>query len=233
MNFDDIPGWFMPIDQALFTWILQHQIQTQAPGAVVELGAFKGKSAVVIGANTQPSDVFTVCDLFEDIASSAHADPSEQAFFAAQELSQAEFERIYLSFHRQLPRVLRAPSAQITRHVAPQTARFMHVDAGHSHALMAQDIASAKSILRADGVGAFGDYAKVDSMGSAAAIWNAVLNDGLNPICNSNWKMYATWGDPAPYQAMIRRRAEESGWVQCSRDVMIGDRPMVYVSRKP
>ena len=232
MKFDDIPGWFMPVDQALFSWILKHQNATQAPGAIVELGVFKGKSAVVIGNFVRPGEVFTACDLFDDIETSEAADAGERAFFKTQSLTQAEFERNYLAFHKTLPRIVRAPTGEITRHVAPGTARFVHIDAGHTYSLVKEDTASAKKMLRQDGVVVFDDYVKVNTMGTAAAMWEALLNDGLKPICNSNWKLYATWGDPAPYRAAVRAQVAESGWAQCSHDIMIRDEPMVYVSRK-
>lgn len=232
MKYDDVPGWFMPVDQALFSWFLAYQNQTQAPGEVVELGVFKGKSAIVIGNHLRPGEVFTACDLFDDIESSEVADAGEQAFFRTQSLTQAEFERNYLSFHKDLPRIVRAPTGTITRHVAPGSARFVHIDAGHTYPLVREDTASARTMLRPDGVVVFDDYRKANTLGTAAAVWEAILTQDLRPICNTEWKLYATWGDPAPYLAMVREKVAESGWMRTSGTVMIRDWPSVYVARK-
>lgn len=232
MELNDIPGWFMPIDQAVFNWILQFQNRTQPPGGLVELGVFKGKSAVLIGNYLRPGEVFTACDLFDDIGSAAEADPGEQRFFRNQSLTQAEFESNYLAFHKELPRVVKGPTGTITRHVAPGSARFVHIDAGHTYDLVREDTASARAMLREGGVVVFDDYRKAAAMGVAAAVWEAVQNEGLKPIANTEYKLYATWGDAAPYQDMVRTRATESGWCNAEKVVMIRDMPMRYVHRK-
>ena len=231
MKFDDIPGWFMPIDQAAFTWVLQYQNRTQPLGGLVELGVFKGKSAVVIGNFQRPGEVFTACDLFEDVATDGSVAPDEQRFFKAQSLSQVEFERNYLAFHRELPRIVRAPTATITRHVAPGSARFVHIDAGNTYDLVREDTASARKLLREDGVVVFNDYRKAGTMGCGAAVWEAILYDGLRPIANTDFKLYATWGDPAPYIAEIEACALEAGWCRTKSPTMIRDMPMVYLHR--
>ena len=233
MKFDEIPGWFMPIDQAVFTWVLQFQNRTQPPGGLVELGVFKGKSAVLIGNHLRAGEVFTACDLFDDITTAPEADAGEQRFFRTQSLTQAEFERNYLSFHKALPQIVRGPTGTITRHVAPGSARFVHIDAGHTYDLVREDTASARAMLREGGLVVFDDYRKSNTMGTGAAVWEAILNEGLKPVCNTDFKLYATWGDPAPYQADIRARAAEAGWCRTSEPVMIRDMPMLYVHRKP
>lgn len=232
MNFNDVPGWFMPIDQAAFTWILRHQNETQPEGALVELGVFKGKSAILIGNFCRPNEVFTACDLFDDIETSDVADRGEQRFFTAQALTQAAFEANYLAFHDTLPRIVKGPTATVTRHVAPASARFVHIDAGHTYDFVREDTASARMMLRENGVVVFDDYRKAGTMGTGAAVWEAVLNEGLRPIANTEFKLYATWGDPAPLQEVIRQRAVESGWCRTEDPVMIRDMPMLYLRRK-
>ena len=182
MNFNDVPGWFMPIDQAAFTWILRHQNQTEPEGALVELGVFKGKSAILMGNFLRPGEVFTACDLFDDIVTSDAADANEKRFFKTQSLTQDEFERNYLAFHAELPRVVRGPTSTVTRFVAPKTARFVHIDAGHTYDLVREDTASARAMLRDNGVVVFDDYRKTNTMGVAAVVWEAILNEGLKPI---------------------------------------------------
>ena len=233
MTFDEVPGWFMPIDQAAFSWILTHQNLTEPEGALVELGVFKGKSAILIGNFRRPGEVFTACDLFEDIATSEVADPGERRFFLSQSLTQLAFERCYLAFHADLPRIVRGASEIVTRFVAPRTARFVHIDAGHTYDLVRRDLASARAMLRDTGVVAIADYRKPDTLGTAAAVWDAILNEGLKPILNTEFKLYATWGDPAPLQEVVRQGATEAGWCRVGDPVMIRGMPMLYLHRKP
>lgn len=232
MKYNDIPGWFNPIDQAAFAWILQFQNRTESPGDVVELGVFKGKSAVLIGNHLRAGESFYACDLFDDIETSPDADPQEQRFFRTQSLTQAEFERNYLAFHKTLPRIVRGPTATITQHVAAASARFVHIDAGHTYDLVREDTASTRQMLRPGGVVVFDDYNKVNTMGTGAAVWEAILNEGLKPILNTNFKLYATWGDPSPLQVEIAARAAESGWCITDAPIRIRDMPMLYLHNR-
>lgn len=232
MTFEDIPGWFMPVDQALFTWVLESQRQAQGPGGAVELGVFRGKSAVLIGQNLEPGEVLTVCDLFEDLEASDQADPETKAFYRAQSLSQAAFEKTFLSFHDALPRIVKAPSAQITRHVAPRSARFVHVDAGQAFDRVREDIASAKVMLRESGIVAIGSAFEPSAVGVSAAAWQAIFAGDLKPIANTKFKLYATWGEPKPYQDEIRRRAATESWLASPREVAIGDLSVLHIQRK-
>src|SRR5690349_23305480 len=59
----EIPGWFRWVDQQLFRSILADQADG-APGDVVELGTYLGKSAVLIGEYVRPTERFVAVDLF-------------------------------------------------------------------------------------------------------------------------------------------------------------------------
>lgn len=232
MKFEDVPGWFMPIDQAAFSWILQHQNQTEPDGALVELGVFKGKSAILMGNFLRPNEVFTACDLFDDIVTSDAAATREKRFFKTQSLTQAEFERNYLAFHSKLPRIVKGPTSTVTRYVAPGTARFVHIDAGHTYDLVREDTASSRRMLRDSGIVVFDDYRKANTMGTGAAVWEAVLNEGLKPILNTEFKLYATWGDPKPMQQALTKRAAGAEWCRIGEPIMIRDMPLLYLQRK-
>lgn len=233
MQFNDVPGWFAPIDQAAFSWILQFQNRSEQPGDLLELGTFKGKSAIVMGTNRRPAERFTVCDLFDDITTSEVAHDTEKRFFKGQSLTQAAFEQNYLAFHDELPAIVRGPTATICDHVAPASCRFVHIDASHVYDNVREDTRSARKLLRENGVIAFDDFRKPQTLGTAAAVWEAILNDGLRPIANTDFKLYATWGDPAPLQAEIARRAAQEQWCRTAPPVMIRDMPMIHLFRNP
>jgi len=233
MQYKDVPGWFAPIDQAAFSWILQFQNRTEAPGDLLEMGAFKGKSAIVIGTNRKPGERFTVCDLFDTITTSEAAHDTEKRFFRGQTLTQAEFERNYRAFHPDLPDILRAPTSTINDHVPAGSCRFVHIDASHVYDNVREDTQTARRVLRKNGVVAFDDYRKPQTLGTAAAVWEAILNEGLRPIANTDFKLYATWGDPAPLQAEIARRAAKEAWCRSAPAVMIRDMPLIHLFRTP
>jgi len=232
VNYNDIPGWFMPIDQAAFAWTLQFQNRTEPPGDLLELGTYRGKAAVLMGQHLKPGETFTVCDLFDEVATHADVDPTEQRFFRRDVPALAEFKRNYLSFHDRLPKVVQGLTGTITRHLAPASVRFAHIDAGHTYAAVREDIASCRQLVRPGGILAFDDWRKGGTPGVAAAMWEAVLNEGLRPVISTDFKFYTTWGDPAPLQAEVVARAAAEGWCTTAPPVAVRDMTVVHLHRK-
>ncbi|GGY02367.1 class I SAM-dependent methyltransferase [Streptomyces djakartensis] len=206
----DVPGWFPPLDQILFTWFLERQKAQGMRGDLLELGVYMGKSAILLGHHLQDGERFTVCDLFEgDAPDEANRAESTKSYAT---LTRQAFERNYLSFHDTLPTVLAAPSSVVPEKVAPDTCRFVHIDASHLYEHVHGDIGAAHDILLPDGIVVLDDFRSEHTPGVSVAAWEAVLNRGLRPICLSTQKLYGTWGDPGPVQEelldMLRQRPD-------------------------
>ncbi|WP_405647706.1 class I SAM-dependent methyltransferase [Streptomyces sp. NBC_00019] len=206
----DVPGWFPPLDQVLFTWFLDRQRTRGLTGDLLELGAYMGKSAILLGRHLEEGERFTVCDLFGGDAPDG-ANKAETAKSYAS-LTRQAFERNYLSFHDTLPRVIEAPSSVISSEVAAGSCRFVHIDASHLYEHVRDDIGAAREILLPEGVVVLDDFRSEHTPGVSVAAWEAVLNRGLRPICLSTQKLYGTWGDPSSVQEelleMLRGRAD-------------------------
>jgi SAM-dependent methyltransferase len=207
---EDVRGWFPPLDQVLFTWFLDRQETKGVRGDLLELGAYLGKSAILLGRHLGDGERFTVCDLFgseaPDVANRAETAKSYAS------LTRQAFERNYLSFHDTLPTVIEAPSSVISTEVEPGTCRFVHIDASHLYEHVRDDIGAAREILRPDGIVVLDDFRSEHTPGVSVAVWEAVLNRGLRPVCLSTQKLYGTWGDPEPLQeeliALLEERAD-------------------------
>jgi hypothetical protein len=206
----EVPGWFPPLDQLLFTWFLERQETRGFGGDLLELGAYMGKSAILLGHHRQDGEEFTVCDLFGGEAPDG-ANRAETAK-SYSSLTRQAFERNYLSFHDNLPRVLEAPTSVIPREVAPKTCRFVHIDASHLYEHVRDDIGAARELLLPGGIVVLDDFRSEHTPGVSVATWEAVLNRGLRPICLSTQKLYGTWDDPQAVQdellAMLRDRGD-------------------------
>lgn len=193
---NDVPGWFWPLDQVLFSWFLERQERLDTRGDLLELGAYLGKSAILLGHRLRDGETLTVCDLFgaepPDAANRAEAAKSYSS------LTRQAFERNYLAFHDSLPTIIQAPSSAVVDEVAPGTCRFVHIDASHLYEHVEGDIGAAKELLGPDGIVVLDDFRSEHTPGVAVAAWEAVLNRGLRPVCLSSQKLYGTWGDPEP-----------------------------------
>ncbi|MFB6786821.1 class I SAM-dependent methyltransferase [Streptomyces olivaceus] len=195
---NDVPGWFWPLDQMLFSWFLERQDRLDTHGDLLELGAYLGKSAILLGDRLRDDERLTVCDLFgaepPDAANRAEAAQSYSS------LTRQAFERNYLSFHDSLPTIVQAPSSAVVDEVAPGSCRFVHVDASHLYEHVEGDIGAAEKLLVPEGIVVLDDFRSEHTPGVAVAAWEAVLNRGLRPVCLSSQKLYGTWGDPEPVQ---------------------------------
>jgi predicted O-methyltransferase YrrM len=194
----DIPGWLSDLDREMFRHILGWQAEHEPPGDLVELGAYLGKSAVIIGEWRREGETFTVCDLFgADAADVANLTENRRVYTS---VTRQKFEQNYRTFRGDLPVVHQMLTSQILDHVAPDSARFVHVDASHLYDHVVIDIESSAAMLRPGGVVVFDDYRSPHTPGVAAAVWTAMATKGLRPIVITPMKWYGTWGDPAPLQ---------------------------------
>ena len=155
-QFADVPGWFPPLDQVLFTWFLDRQRSQGFGGDLLELGVYMGKSAILLGQHLRDGERFTVCDLFGGEAPDGANSAETSKSYAS--LTRQAFERNYLSFHDTLPRVIEGPTSVVPGEVAEGSCRFVHVDASHLYEHVYGDIGAAREILQPDGIVVLDDF---------------------------------------------------------------------------
>jgi hypothetical protein len=224
-SYRDIRGWFTPIDHRVFTGLLAAQESTPA-GDLVEIGAFLGKSAVVIGEHVRPGERFVVIDLFGDLTLLGQGGEDEankaENKKSYPHLTRQRFEENYLAIHDELPIVVQAPSSAVLDHVAAASVRFVHVDASHLYAPVAQDCRSVRTMLRPGGGAAFDDWRNAKCPGVAAAIWESVATDGLVPVAVTRNKLYAAHEGADEVLASVRRlvQADPDWWLVQEHQIM-------------
>ncbi|MGW7273208.1 class I SAM-dependent methyltransferase [Streptomyces sp. NPDC054864] len=225
----DVKGWFHPVDQVLFDWILSRQRDLEQRGDLLELGAYLGKSAIFMGAYLRPEETFTVCDLFDSPAPD-EANSAEMGRSYAT-LTRRAFEANYRSFHDGLPQIVQEPSSGITAHVEPDSCRFVHIDASHLYEHVHADIAAAKEVLGPDGIVVLDDFRAEHCPGVAAATWGAVASTGLKPLTITATKFYGTWGSYDAIHADLAAFLKERDDMWHGAEEVAGF-PMIRISGK-
>jgi hypothetical protein len=197
-DIDRVPGWFYGIDQLLFCFALEESANQVGLGDLAEIGVYRGKSAILIGAFKRPGEIFTVIDLFEDPAGDDANLDEISVYYSG--LTQKQFEGAYQRIHHDLPSIIRGPSELITQKTRLGAHRFVHIDGSHLYDQVVTDIASSKELSARQGIVVLDDYRAEHTPGVAAAAW-ASLNGGFKPIVLSAAKMYGTWGESDPWRA--------------------------------
>ncbi|MGW4897266.1 class I SAM-dependent methyltransferase [Kitasatospora sp. NPDC004240] len=219
---DDVPGWFWDHDRHLFDWFLSRQEKAGVTGDLLEMGAYLGRSAIVIGEHLQAGETFTVCDLFDSDAPDDE-NAAEMVMSYRKTLTRSAFEANYLAFQDGLPEIIQAPTSTLAGGRIPAGAfRFIHIDASHLYEHVVGDLQVARVALETQGVVVLDDYRSAHTPGVAAATWEAVFNHGLKPIVLSECKFYGTWGDPEPAQRDLLNRIGLAKGCELSTETLNG-----------
>ena len=107
-------------------------------------------------------------------------------------------------------------------HADEKSCRFIHIDASHLYKHVREDTSNARKLIQDDGIVVFDDYRTKHTIGCAAAVWEAVVNDGFKPICLTEWKLYGTWGDAEAAKVEIERRAAREKIYHLDRHEIMG-----------
>jgi hypothetical protein len=225
-----VPGWFDPADFLLFDWFLADQTARGVVGDLLEIGAFLGRSAVVLGLHAGADETVDVCDLFE--AGAGGESRGSYAGTAYRGLSRVAFEENYRRHAHRLPRVHQRPSAELGDVLTPGY-RFIHLDGSHVYEYVRADVTTAVALLRPDGVVAVDDYRNEHFPGVAAAVWAEVASGGLIPVCVTSAKLYASTADPAPLQARMRAWLQRHTVLAAQPQQMFDGEVLCVSTRRP
>jgi len=186
-----VPGAFWDLDFLLFDRILGLQHERNVVGDMLEIGALYGKSAIVLGCHARPEEKVIVCDIFDDPDGDAENVAENSASYSG--LNRSKFEENYLRWVDRRPHVIAELSEHLVGRIEPKSLRFAHVDGSHLYRIVRSDIVNTRSFMNDRGVVAVDDFRAIHTPGVAAALWDAVSNDGLIPICISEQKFYGAW----------------------------------------
>jgi len=192
---DDVEGWLYPTDAQLLSVINDIQMSRGCRGDILEIGVYKGKSAILLGFFPLPGETLIVCDLFDSEASVSEENRGENAAYYP-DLRQEDFEKNYLRFHGRLPTVHTRPSTELGDMMPAESCRLVHIDGGHTYEVTCADIETARRLLGPGGVVVVDDWSSAHIPGVALALWEQYLTGRLIPLAFTKGKFYATW-DPS------------------------------------
>ena len=209
----EVPGHLGEVDARVFIALLRAQREAGVAGDILEIGAWFGRSSILLGYLRAPGEKLVVNDLFE--APPATDSGRREVAMACITPTRSAFERHYLQFHQTLPETIQRPSSELPDVLRKdQRFRFIHVDGSHTFEAVSSDIQLAQRIAAAGGIVAFDDYANTGHPAVAAALWPSFVTDGLEPFAATGSKLYVSNAPElaARYRDVVESVAVERAW---------------------
>jgi hypothetical protein len=182
-----VAGWLDATDVRAFRAIDAVQRRVGTTGDILEIGAFMGRSAILLGSLLRSGETLVVNDLWDDLS----VVPGEWDCID-RPAARTTFEANYLRYHPTLPRLVSGSSTTVLDdEVAAATCRLVHVDGSHEREIVAIDLATARRVSGPGGVMVFDDHMNPRHPGVTAAVWGAVDRGELRPLVITAAKLYA------------------------------------------
>jgi len=207
LGFLSLPGWFSPLDAKMFLLADAAQRSTGVEGDLLEIGAYMGRSAVVLGQLPRDGERLIVSDIFGE------AENNEESVLwrtscEVQKPSVDQFSANYLRFHSTLPEIRVGPSSSLDAgELGLKSFRLLHVDGAHDYENVVHDLSLTRELAAAGAVIAFDDISQPAFPGIGAAIWPEVKAGRLRPLMVGQ-KLYATWDVDTPVADALLRLVE-------------------------
>ncbi len=222
---DDLPGWFQALDRHLFV-----ALGASTPGGdLLEIGAYLGKSAILLGYLARPAERVIVIDLFEEPPAGEAAREHDRFYVG---LTQAQFEQNYRRFHDRLPEILVGYSHDVLPSIPDRSCRLVHVDGSHAFDAVRRDIAEACRVATADSLIVLDDVLSPHTPGVTAAAWESVLDGRLVPLVQSEIKLYLTPPGSVLLDADLTSACGAQGLEVVDSSPVLGH-PVLEVRRRP
>ena len=189
----------------------QLQRERGITGDLLEIGTYKGKSAILLGYLRRDPERLIVCDVFEDQGDLGQETRYEAASWYTG-LRREEFEGLFLRFHPRLPTIWQMASASIDRVALAKAAASSTSTAAMPTRRCALTSPQPGSCWALGGR-RLDDWSTAHSPGVGLAIWEEFLGGEFEILCLSPLKAYVTWDKSG------LRREELERWVASQPDL--------------
>ena len=213
-----VDGWLGRSDGLVFLQVSERQVSAGLTADLLEIGAFRGRSAILLGYLLEAGERLFVCDPFEGPASKV---PGRALWVDGKRhypgLTQAGFDRNYARYHATPPVVRKCSSADLLpQRLVAGPLRLVHIDGSYEPTMVEQDLATALALLAPGGVVVFEDDHSQHNPGVAPAVLAALARGDLRALCLTPWKLFATVGADALGLVPVLR-----AWAEASADFRV------------
>ena len=176
-------------------------------GDILEIGAFAGKSAIVLASFLDDPVNLHICDPFDDAVSDDSNKAENSDSYPG--LSRDVFEYHFSQWHSKSPSIHQCTFDKLGARLEGRTFRMVHVDGSHLYPIVQTDIDPATSVLVPDGVIIFDDYRTY--VGVGAAIWEAIGAGKIRPVLATPSKLDCDLNGSIDWRTQLLAKLDMSG----------------------
>ncbi len=183
-----IDGWLSFDDAVSFYLLLKIQKDFSISGTVLEIGVYRGKSAIYIAQLLDPDERFFCCDIFEGETEILNSLEIEESYPS---LSRRSFEENFMENLGYLPDIFQLTSGVFWSELNDILFRMIHIDGSHLYEIVKNDLISAtKFIQPSTGIIVVDDFRAQHTVGVSLAVWETIISMKLRPIVITSAKIY-------------------------------------------
>lgn len=193
-NTRDVEGWLTWEDAEIMSSVLLWQQRNEFRGNILEIGAYRGKSAYLI-ATCMPSekvnhetlflvDIFSDMDLGRDNAREIHYSYGDRNMESLTKLLNSANESLEVQ-------CIDSSSEELHSILAKTFFRFIHIDGSHLYEIVIKDIEFAyHHVDETFGIIAVDDFRSIHAPGVSRAVWVSLEKFNLKIVLISPGKIY-------------------------------------------
>jgi Methyltransferase domain len=185
----NIHGWLSIHDFQVMQSILEIQTELQVSGDIFEIGAYCGKSAIVLGSHLNNSDKLYLCEIFDGDTGQENRIENLSSY---EKVTPKILNENLKKFGIKNYELLITNSEELNASQFPKPLRFIHIDGSHLYRYFKSDLELARILIHRDyGVIAVDDFRAQHTLGVSVALWEQLIcKKQLRPLIATPCKIY-------------------------------------------
>jgi hypothetical protein len=207
-----IPGWIGFEDVVFFFFFFDELNSQKINGSVLEIGAFLGKTSILLDRLMLPSDVLHVCDVFEEQNQIADLENLNEVHEYYKKLvpTRALFDQNFSLYGKKSPIIHQCESEFLEKELIDRSFKFIHIDAAHTFTAVNKDVNISLAKICKNGIIVMDDYRNYGALGVSQVFWSVIIEKKLKLILLTEAKAYFSFGSENTFLKDLEKFLEKN-----------------------
>jgi hypothetical protein len=170
-------------------------------GSVLEIGAFLGKTAILLDRLMLHSDELHICDVFEKqkFVTDQENFKEVREYYSKVIPTRESFEQNFSLHGKKSPIIHQIESKFLQKELVDRSFKFIHIDGAHTFKAVDTDLKISLAKVCSKGIIVMDDYRNYGALGVAQVFWSVVSERKLKLVLLTHTKAYFTFGNINSY----------------------------------